>query len=345
MSGKIIKTGKTLAKLSAAGAAFYVAAGGVMDYITLNRRIYDRNHRQNTKRGAKKAALEAAKKASEPVIDKHLPETERDRICREAAEWHDLQNIEKIQILNRSGETVHCQLIRSPYPSELWCVCIHGYTSDPRGMSLYAKEFNRRGYNVLLPVMRGHAESEHNYVSMGWHDRFDVEDWIKYIVRLHPAAQIILHGISMGGATVMMITGDPLPENVKCALEDCGYTSVWEEFSDQLKVMYKLPVFPFLFAANSVAKRAFKLDFKEASSVEQLKKSVTPTLFIHGEQDTFVHFKMLDRVYEACAAQKDKLIIPDATHANSAEIHSDLYWNKVDEFLTKHIGSKTANAV
>jgi fermentation-respiration switch protein FrsA (DUF1100 family) len=204
-------------------------------------------------------------------------------------------------------------------------------------MSVYAKEFSARGYNVLLPVMRGHAESEHAYVSMGWHDRLDAEDWIKYIIKFHPGAQIILHGISMGGATVMMMTGDILPGNVKCAIEDCGYTSVWDEFSEQLKVSYKLPVFPFMFAANSIARRGIKLDFKEASSIEQLKKSQTPTLFIHGEEDTFVPFRMLEEVYNACAAEKEKLTVPDAVHANSAEVHPDLYWNKVDSFLTKHI--------
>ena len=45
-----------------------------------------------------------------------------------------------------------------------------------------------------------------------------------------PGAQVVLHGVSMGAATVMMTTGEQLPENVRAAVEDCGYTDVWEEF-------------------------------------------------------------------------------------------------------------------
>ena len=44
----------------------------------------------------------------------------------------------------------------------------------------------------------------------------------------------------MGGATVMMTVGENLPFNVKCAIEDCGFTSVWDEFKYELKKTYKL---------------------------------------------------------------------------------------------------------
>ena len=36
-------------------------------------------------------------------------------------------------------------------------------------------------------------------------------------------------GVSMGAATVMMTAGEPLPPNVRAIVEDCGYTTAWEE--------------------------------------------------------------------------------------------------------------------
>ena len=58
----------------------------------------------------------------------------------------------------------------------------------------------------------------------------------------------------MGAATVMMTTGEELPENIKVAIEDCGYTSIWDEFEMQLKILYNLPAFPVLNASSTVAK-------------------------------------------------------------------------------------------
>ena len=144
---------------------------------------------------------------------------------------------------------------------------------------------------MFLPDLRGSGDSEGDYYGMGWLDRFDIISWIRdTILEEQPDADIILHGVSMGAATVMMTTGEALPPNVRVAVEDCGYTSVWEEFTIQLKKVYGLPQFPIMHIANGMAKRRAGYSFKEASSVEEVKKSKTPTLFIHGDVDTFVPF-------------------------------------------------------
>ena len=69
----------------------------------------------------------------------------------------------------------------------------------------------------------------------------------------------------------------------------------------------------------------------------QLKKSKTPVLFIHGEQDDYVPFEMLQKNFDACASEKDMLVVPDATHADSYKVHPELYWNKVEKFTNKYI--------
>ena len=81
----------------------------------------------------------------------------------------------------------------------------------------------------------------------------------------------------------------------------------------------------------------------KASSVEQVKKSKTPTLFIHGDKDDFVRISNLDPVYNACAAEKEKYIVHGAEHALSAIWFPEEYWSVVDAFLEKHLYSKIAN--
>lgn len=156
---------------------------------------------------------------------------------------------------------------------------------------------------------------------MGWPERRDVVRWCQQLIAEDPEAEIVLYGVSMGAATVMMASGEAdLPVQVRCVIEDCGYTSVWDEFSGQLKELFGLPPFPVLNAADLVCRIRAGYSITEASALRQVERSVTPTLFIHGEEDTFVPFWMLEELYQAASCEKEKLAVPGAAHAESAAV-------------------------
>lgn len=221
--------------------------------------------------------------------------------------------------------------------SNKWAITVHGYTTNAEYMSSIAYKYYTLGYNVIMPNLRGHGQSEGNYIGMGWHDRLDIIKWIEYILADDKNAEILLHGISMGAATVMMVSGEELPKNVKVIIEDCGYTSAKEQLAYKLKTMFKMPSFPLLNICSIITKLKANYFITEASAINQVKKSKTPILFIHGDKDKFVPFYMLDRLYEACNAPKDKLIINNAGHAKCEKVNSDLYWAKVITFISEYI--------
>lgn len=256
--------------------------------------------------------------------------------------WYDENYKQDVTIKNRKGLPLHATEFRNPSNSNVWVITIHGWTNVKREMSSYAMEFYRRGFNVLIPDLRGHDHSESKYVSMGWLDRLDIVDWISSIVAENPKSKIIIHGVSMGGATTMMTTGEELPENVVLAIEDCGFTSVKDIFVDQCVRKYHMPPKIVIPAATFVNKIMNGFFFGEASAVEQLKKSKTPTLFIHGDKDAFVLPDNLEKVYAACAAPKEKYIVKGAEHALSSHWFHEEYWQVVDAFLNKYLDSVTA---
>ena len=216
----------------------------------------------------------------------------------------------------------------------LYAVVCHGYLGNSAQMAAYAKAFYDLGMNVLVPDALAHGESDGQYIGMGWLERPDVLGWIDSLVEPDPEAQIVLFGVSMGGATVMMAAGEDLPDNVKCIVEDCGYSSVMDEFSVQIDQMFGLPRFPLLYSADLICRIRAGYGFSEASAVEQLKKAEVPMLFIHGEEDTFVPYEMLDVVYEACASPvKEKLSIPGAAHGVAAWADPAGYWGAIQEFV------------
>ena len=126
------------------------------------------------------------------------------------------------------GLRIHANFIPSPQPEgeHRYAICVHGYSDTSESVGQYAMVYrDRYGMNVLLPDLRGHGKSEGTYVGYGYHDRLDLIVWVDRILHKDPKAMILLHGISMGAATVMMTTGEHLPSNVMACVEDAGYST------------------------------------------------------------------------------------------------------------------------
>lgn len=220
--------------------------------------------------------------------------------------------------------------------SHRWVILVHGYKSSNENMMSYGSEYYDNGYNVVLPDNRAHGKSDGDYIGMGWLDKDDIACWVDWIIEKDSQAQIILHGVSMGGATVMMASGDHLPQVVGY-IEDCGYTSVWDIFASELDKRFSLPTFLVLDISNFIAKIKAGYDFKEASSVDQIQKANQPMLFIHGAKDDFVPLEMVYEVYDAYPTTKELYIVDEAGHAQSKDYDVKAYWNKVFDFIDKNI--------
>lgn len=242
-----------------------------------------------------------------------------------------------VYIRSDDGFKLHNYKIINKYSSKKWVIIVHGYISKGVNMASYAENFYDMGYNVMIPDLRAHGESEGYYIGMGWDDRHDIINLIEYIIAEDGKAEIVLFGVSMGAATVMMVSGEKLPSNVKAVVEDCGYTSAWDQFAYQLKTLFNLPKFPMMNIVDIICKIRAGYFISDASAIKQVKKTSIPTLFIHGDSDSFVPFEMQEKLYDACSAEKEKVVIEGATHARAAYTNPELYWLSVENFLDKYV--------
>lgn len=220
-----------------------------------------------------------------------------------------------------------------------YLILCHGYSGRPSDLAREAYLAHEAGYSVLLPAARGHERNDDRCVGMGWTDSSDLVRWARLVCEFDPEARIALYGVSMGGAEVMMASGLDLPEQVRCIVEDCGYTSVWDEFELQMRELMHLPAHPLLDAADKVCRARAGYSFKQASSVERLSRARVPMMFIHGSADTFVPVWMLDEVFDACASPiKEKVVFDGAGHGASSYQNPERYRDVVFEFLDRHMG-------
>ena len=249
-------------------------------------------------------------------------------------QWFN-KNHQEVEIKSSDGLLLKGYIINNKKNNN-WVLIAHGFTSDHTYMVNRAQKFNDLGYNVLLIDMRSHGKSEGKYISMGIKDSDDIKLWSEYLVKKNKAKKIVLFGISMGAGAVMMSLDNGLPKEVKCAIEDCGYTSVYEEYKYQLKNIFHLPAFPFLHICNMYARIFAKFDFMTDSAIDSVANSNIPLMLIHGTKDTFVPYYMLDELVNACKSEKEVLIVEGANHTEAQYLEYDKYWKTVEKFMNKY---------
>lgn len=254
-------------------------------------------------------------------------------------EWWRKQAYSEWSLVSNDGFKLHAYYLVADQPTNKTAILAHGYSGKSEQMRELAKMYrDSLGFNVLMPDARGHGRSEGNYIGFGWSERQDYVKWIDRVIeQTGSQAQIVLHGISMGAATVTMTSGEDLPPNVKVIVEDCGYTSVKDQLSYQLKRMYHLPSFPLIQSTSLLTKLRAGYFFGEASALEQVKKSKTPTLFIHGDTDLFVPTQMVYELYENSPTHKKLFIVPGAGHGMARQTNPEAYDQEVAKFIGNYV--------
>lgn len=217
----------------------------------------------------------------------------------------------------------------------------HGFMGDKNTMYSYAKMFHKMGDNVLVPDDRGQGQSQGNYIGYGWPDRLDYRKWMhKIIMHNGQNSQIMMFGVSMGGATTMMTSGTRgIPRQVKGYIEDCGYTGVYQEINHEARKLYHMPwilrvsLIPLL---SKITQIKDGYNFSQASAINQVKKNRKPMLFIHGSKDHFVPTYMGKQNYKADHSPKRLLIVKGASHAASKQHSPKLYRKVIRQFMSKY---------
>ena len=140
----------------------------------------------------------------------------------------------------------------------------------------------------------------------------------------------------MGAATVMLHA--PTDAALAFAVEDCGYSGLPDELAHGMKTQFHLPRFPFLAIASLFSRLRGGVFFGSVQPARALAgcRESLPMLFLHGEQDDFVPFAMLDKVYAAKPGKKCRRTFANAAHAESCFKNPDAYAAEIAAFLREN---------
>ena len=219
-------------------------------------------------------------------------------------------------------------------PGRRWAILVHGYGRDQRYTGDYAEVYLEHGYQVLTPDLCASGKSEGQYITMGVKEGEEIAIWANRIKAQYPDAQIVLHGVSMGAATVLMAAARDDITEIAAVIEDCGYTSAYEMFSNQLGVIFDLPEYPIMPCVDVVSGLKTGVKISDAAPIKVVDRIKAPVLFIHGADDKLIPPSMMDRLYDSCRSKKKKITIEGAGHGDSMTTDSETYWKNIFDFLS-----------
>ena len=241
---------------------------------------------------------------------------------------------EEVTIRSKEGLTLYGNYYhqKDGAPLEIWC---HGYKGnalrDFCGAWAIAKE---SGHNVLLIDQRCHGRSEGHTITFGILEKTDVIRWIRWANERFGEVPILLSGVSMGAATVLMVAGCELPENVKGIIADCPFDApsniIRKVLGQDMGMPVKL-VYPLIRLGGRLYGR---FDLDSDSPVEAVKRAKKPILLIHGDDDRFVPYPMSQNIHAAAPEKIRFHTVPGAGHAMDQIWDPETYRKVVTDFTS-----------
>ena len=258
------------------------------------------------------------------------------KLSDENRNWLDTHEHNDVYLISRDNYCLHALMFDNN--SDDWVILVHGYDADGTHMTTYARKLYSEGYSILSIDQRGCGLSGDNETTMGHLEKFDVIDWAEKLTREYNAKNIAFLGVSMGAATVMLASSEKMPETVKCIIEDCGYSSVREQFEHSIAKIVHLPPYPMLWICSILTRIQKRWNIlKDADCTRSVSDARVPILFIHGDEDDFVPYRMHSVLYNACPRNdKQILTVRNAKHTEAVSVEPELYWNTVLSFIRKY---------
>lgn len=248
---------------------------------------------------------------------------------------------EEVRIRSCDGLSLYGMIFEPKQKPRATIILFHGYRTFPEhdfsGILQYYLE--ECGFRMLLIDHRAHGKSEGKYITFGTLEKDDCVNWVRYIADRYGADEpIILDGMSMGATTVLLASGEDLPNNTVGILADCGYTTpdaILRKVGRDLRlpVGLLLPGVYFLCRING-------FDPRKVSAPLALAKSNIPLLLVHGEEDGFVPHDMGLENFRAANGPKKMISVPKADHGMSYFVDKTAVSNALDSFFKEILSSE-----
>jgi fermentation-respiration switch protein FrsA (DUF1100 family) len=226
-----------------------------------------------------------------------------------------------------------------PGESPRTVILLHGFTDIRDKMLPHANFLHGAGYSVLLFDFRSRGESEGDAVTLGFHERGDVQGAVQFLKDRENAdgENIGVLGVSMGAATAIMVAAET-PE-LKAVVSESAFKSIDSAIASAFEHFIHLPAFPYAPITVFIIEQRLGLNTNQVVPEEYVGLiSPRPVFIIHGQEDETIVPEDADALYSAAKEPKESIwFIPDAGHAEGAEAAPEEYARRVVDFFDRYL--------
>lgn len=227
----------------------------------------------------------------------------------------------------------------------------------PRGTVLVLHEKNRskasylglgellakKGFDVVLPDLRGHGRSGGKYITYGVREKLDVKAVLDQLLRegtIH--APIYVFGVSLGGAVAVQYAA--IAPACKGVLAMSPYRDARAPCRRAMTLMAPLTSIEDFEATLALAGKMAKFDPADASTVKAAGKLRCPIHLVHGLIDLSVPLEDSQAVYDAAGEPKKLTVILPHEQLIVAAIQDAWVADRIDELAKGELSAPPAKS-
>ena len=248
-----------------------------------------------------------------------------------------IENIRKIPyedafITSFDKLKLHARVYENKGSKKVAVLC-HGYRGTARrDFSGGAVEVIDLCYTTILIDERAHGTSQGHSITFGVREVKDVIKWVEYARnRFGEDIELVLIGISMGGATVLMASDKVGKAKI---IADCPYSSPKIMLQHSVKTL-GLPVAIFYPLINLSSIIFAHTNLNKISAYDTVNNTDNPILIIHGNKDTVVPYTISQDLFNAYQDKIQYELFDDADHGMSYIVDKSRYQKIIKDFLNK----------
>ena len=220
-------------------------------------------------------------------------------------------------------------------------ILVHGVMDSAAGMGYLAEEYHKKNWDVLCIDLRAHGDSEGKKSTMGVLEADDLVLWVDLLVSVHKKTAIFLHGVSMGGAAVLMYGGNRshLPDEVMGIVSDSSFASYFKAFSLLINfvVRNRFIAWSIAHGASLASYTSCGIPFAKMSPLSVVDSITVPLLFFHGENDVLVPIRTVQKMFDKAVQRTNEIVvIPEAPHIGAYFYAPLEYMDKIEQFSRRN---------
>lgn len=241
---------------------------------------------------------------------------------------------QQINFVTRDSISIAGIFTRTEQPERGTVILLHGirgYKEHFEGLSAMLAD---SGYNSLAVDLRAHHQSEGDYCTFGYYEKYDIQSAVDFLLNVEKVkSNIGIWGQSLGGAiAIQSLAVEP---RLKFGIVESTFSdfdTIVRDYAEKT-LGFRIPLLNdyLIYRAGVIAE--FEPDdvkpFESAAAITQ------PVLMAHGEDDRRIKIEYGITNFNQLAAENKVFVsVPDATHIDLWNVGGQAYFSEVFKFLT-----------